>query len=83
MTAAIRLRLALIVGAVFLVASLAVPSAFAAPAWLAPISVSAEGPEAGVPQVAFDKHGDGVAVWDSADGTGKYGLTGARGAGCV
>ena len=54
---------------------LAAARADAAPAWLAPVSISEAGQEAGGPQVAFDSHGDAVAVWDSAAGTGKYGLT--------
>lgn len=54
---------------------LRVPSADAAPGWLAPTGVSDVGHQVSEPQVAFDKHGDAVAVWDSADGTGKYGLT--------
>lgn len=66
---------------VLLVAS----SAGAAPGWLAPVGLSLEagtqapsnGQEAygAAPQVAFSKHGDAVAVWESPDGTdGKYGL---------
>jgi hypothetical protein len=54
---------------------MAVPSADAAPGWLAPIDISAAGQQAGGPQVAVDRHGDAVAIWDSPDGTGKYGLT--------
>jgi plastocyanin len=56
-------------------ALLVAPRANAAPAWLAPVDLSEEGQKAGGPQVAFDGQGDAVAVWESADGTGKYGLT--------
>jgi hypothetical protein len=43
MVASMRLKLALIGVAVFLFALLAAPVAGASPAWLAPVSVSAEG----------------------------------------
>ncbi len=46
-----------------------VSSAGAASAWLAPTTVSGVGSQAGEPQVAFDKHGDAMAVWSSEDGT--------------
>jgi hypothetical protein len=46
----------------------AVPSAIAMPAWLAPMSVSEAGQQAGEPQVAFDTQGDAVAVWESKEG---------------
>ncbi len=62
-----RLRLVLISGVVFLLTLLAVPSAIAAPAWLAPASISEEGREAARPQVAFDARGDAVVVWERGE----------------
>jgi hypothetical protein len=51
------------------VALLAAPRANAAPAWLAPADVSEEGQKAAGPQVAFDKQGDAVVVWERREGT--------------
>lgn len=73
------LRSSMIFCAVSLLVLLAVPSAVAAPGWLAPIGVSG-GPTAessggvwgGVPgeaHVAFDARGDALAAWQREDGT--------------
>lgn len=61
-----RLRLAVISGVLVLFLP-AVPSAVAAPAWLAPARISEEGREAARPQVAFDARGDAVVVWESRE----------------
>lgn len=42
--------------------------ALAAPTWLAPVDVSAQGQKAEDPQVAVDAAGDAVAVWQRSEG---------------
>jgi hypothetical protein len=69
MLADMCLSLARVLGAVFVLSLLAVPSAVAAPGWLAPASVSEAGHQASEPRVAFDGRGDAVATWQGEDGT--------------
>jgi hypothetical protein len=80
----VRLKLALISVVVLRLGLLAVPSANAAPGWLAPVGMSqggliAEGSSSGwaaehggisgSPHVAFDARGDAIVVWQREDGT--------------
>jgi len=84
MIASMSLRMTRVLCAVFLLSLLAVPSAVAAPGWIAPIGVS-EGPTAesgggvwggvpGEPHVAFDARGDALAAWQREDGTLEGGV---------
>jgi len=62
------LPLAVLLGLLLLLGVFA-RSAAAAPAWLAPVTVSAAGQHASVPQIALDGGGNAVAVWCRYDGT--------------
>jgi hypothetical protein len=72
-----------IVGALIcgLLALLVASPAGAAPAWLAPVSISEEGSNATEPQVAFDGRGDAITVWDRRDGAYSSVESAFRGAG--
>jgi hypothetical protein len=58
---------AVVVSACLTLMLLAAVSAGAAPAWLAPVDLSASGQSGEVPQVAFDAQGNAVAVWRRYD----------------
>ena len=60
-------RLAIGLGCLAL-ALLLSPPALAAPAWLAPQTISVSGEDANYSQVATDPQGDAVAVWQSIEG---------------
>jgi hypothetical protein len=61
-------RLVLVSVVVCVLALLVVPGVRAESAWLGPATVSREGDTAGWPQVAFDRQGDAVVVWERAGG---------------
>jgi hypothetical protein len=75
MITSVSLRLTRVLCGAFLLSLLAVPSAVAAPGWLAPVGVAEEGRQSGGPRVAFDKQGDAIAAWSSEDGTLADGTT--------
>jgi len=56
-------------------------SAFATPAWLAPVDLSAAGQNAAAPQVAIDGAGDVTAIWDRSDGSNSIVQAAVRPAG--
>jgi hypothetical protein len=66
-----RLRLARTLGGLLLLTLIAASSAVAAPAWLAPIGLSAEAQIAREPRVAVDAQGDALAVWERGEGEGS------------
>ena len=70
-----RLRLTQVLGAVFVLSLLAVPSADAAPAWLAPANFVEEVGSVGRLRIAVDGQGDAMAVWQSEDGKVEGGVS--------
>jgi hypothetical protein len=64
----VRLKLALISVVVLRLGLLAVPSANAAPGWLAPANLVEEAGSVGRLRIAVDAQGDAMAVWQSEDG---------------
>jgi hypothetical protein len=75
MVTSVSFRLTRVLCGAFLLSLLAVPSAVAAPGWLAPVGVAEEGRQSGGPRVAFDRQGDAIAAWSSEDGTLADGTT--------
>jgi hypothetical protein len=72
----IRARQATILAVVALAFAVAATPAYGAPAWLAPLDLSATGGSAEHPQVAFDGQGNALAVWERSNGT-SYVVQGA------
>ncbi len=68
MIARMSLRLTRVLCGAFLLGLLAVPSAVAAPGWLAPTSFVEETGSVGQPRITVDGQGDAIAVWHNEDG---------------
>jgi hypothetical protein len=75
MITSMSLRLTRALGAVLVLSLLAVPSAAAAPGWLAPTSFVEETGSVGQPRIAVDGQGDAIAVWQSEDGKLEGGVS--------
>ena len=68
MITSMSLRLTRVLCGAFLLSLLAVPSAVAAPGWLAPTNFVEETGSVGQQRIAVDGQGDAIAVWHSEDG---------------
>jgi hypothetical protein len=75
MIADMRLTLARVLGVAFLLSLMAVPSAVAAPGWLAPANFVEEAGSVGRLRIAVDEQGDAIAVWQSEDGKLEGGVS--------
>ena len=69
------LSLTRVVCGAFLLSLLAVPSAVAAPGWLAPTNFVEETGSVGQQRIAVDGRGDAIAVWHSEDGKLEGGVS--------
>ncbi len=75
MITSMSFRLTRVLCGAFLLSLLAVPSAVAAPGWLAPTSFVEETSSVGQPRIAVDGQGDAIAVWHSEDGKLEGGVS--------
>jgi PKD domain len=71
----VYLRLTRVLCGAFLLSLLAVPSAVAAPGWLAPANFVEEAGSVGHLRIAVDEQGDAMAVWQSEGGKLEGGVS--------
>jgi hypothetical protein len=75
MITSMSLRLTRVLCGAFLLSLLAVPSAVAAPGWLAPTNFVEETGSVGQQRIAVNGQGDAIAVWHSEDGKLEGGVS--------